>query len=229
MPLRNRRQPFDVIEALYILAALVVLFVLSGVVPRYRAVVARRHRVEEFERRYGAYCEARERDFADSVYTGYGSPPEGAEAKSLRSWLIARRDQMQHDAEAAGRGVMYIAPPPMIGGGYQAHAYFRDLFDEQTNSVGSTSVRRDDLASIVHETRVQQSRARRDLCNPWAWLRLSFERFVRLPAYVLRVAGFGTAVTGSAPVRISGVVVGLATVGAFVVGLLSLLNDLNVL
>lgn len=132
---------------------------------------------------------------------------------------------MQRDAMAMGHGVMYIAPPPMLGGGaYQPHQFFADLFDEQTNSVGNARVRLDDLATIVHETRGQAEQRRRDLLNPWAWLRLAFERVVRFPRYVLRHAGFSKKVTDSTGARIVAVawslLVGAATIGGFVLAAL---------
>lgn len=222
--------------ALYVLAVLVVAFLASGVLPRYIATKARRIRVETFDKAYNEWADLHERDYvmSSSYYVDpvrderENEPVDERRMAELRAFLVARRTTMQRDAQAVGKGVMYIAPPPMIGGNYQPHSYFADLFDEQTNSVGSTSVRRDDLATIVHETRRQERRRRADLRNPWAWLRLTFERIVGLPAYVLRVAGFGASVTGSAPVKVSGVIVALATVGAFVVGVLTLLNDLGV-
>lgn len=119
----------------------------------------------------------------------------------------------------------------MLGGAYQPHAFFSDLFDNQTNSVGSQGFRCEELAKIAHETRTQQERAKRALFNPWTWTRLAFERLVGFPRYVLRRAGFSDKVMDSTGARIVSVIwsllIGAATIGAFAVGLLSLLNDLK--
>lgn len=216
------------IVALYILAVLALVFMVSGVIPRHREIKRRRRRVEEFERRYRAYCEARDEDYADRTggYSYGGPTPEGSAASEIRAWLVPRRDEMQRDARAVGSGIIHIAPPPMIGGGYQPHAFFSDLFDDQTNSVGSTSYRCDALATIAHETRSQEMVAKRALRDPWTWTRLAFERVVGFPRYVLRRAGFSTKVADSAGARIVSVVwsllVGAATIGAFVLGLIQL-------
>jgi hypothetical protein len=216
-----------VVAVLYLLAVLVGTFVISGVVPRSREVVARRKRVEEFERQYAKWAGA------DSVFPdddndliGTVVPAEWGTAMDearpvvdkLRPWLVARRDEMQRDARAAGRGVMYVAPPPMIGGGYVAHYYFTDLFDTQTNSVGSSSFRIDELASIVHETKAQEEQRRRDTVNPWAWLRLSFERTIGFPRYVLRHVGFSEQAADSTGARLVAAVWSFAVGGAGIAG-----------
>ena len=218
--------------ALYILATLAVLFVISGVVPRYREAKGRRRRVEAFAREYQSWVGAE------------GMVPDGSDywpadddeiatidqaakdATRLRAWLVARRDQMQRDAQSVGRGVMYVAPPPAIGGAYEPHRFFSDLFDAQTNAVGSTGYRVDELATIAHETTAQLETRRHDLFNPWSWTRLAFERIVGFPRYILRRAGFGDKTTNSTGARVISVVwsllIGGATIGAFVVGLLQL-------
>ncbi len=62
--------------------------------------------------------------------------------------------------------------------------------------------------------------SRRDLFNPWAWVRLSFERVVGFPSYILGVAGFGPDVTNSTRVRVGG----LATVASAIVAVLAYLR-----
>lgn len=207
--------------ALYVAALLAAGFVVSGVVPRYRGTRDRRERVEAFERQYRAYIEAREQDHQNATYHHYGPPPESEESRRLRAWLVARRSEMQRDAESVGKGVIYVAPPPMLGGGsYKPHYYFSDLFDEQSFTGHSWQFRLDELATILHETERQLRHRRRDLFNPWAWLRLAFERVVGLPRYALRLAGFGTNVTDSTGVKIGtalwSFLVGAAGIGSFI-------------
>jgi hypothetical protein len=217
----------------YILAVLVALFIVSGVLPRYRAWVARLARVEDFDREYRAWVEA------DSSIPDYetirsitlpgavtgAADTAAALASELRPWLVARRNEMQRDAESVGKGVMHVAPPPMIGGVYVRHAFFLDLFDDQTDSIGSTRVRIDDLATIIHEVRRIPDLRRRSLFNPWAWVRLSFERVIAFPRYVLLHAGFRKAADSTAARVVTVVwsfVVGVSTIGAFVVGIVAL-------
>jgi hypothetical protein len=211
----------------YIVAVLVVTFVLSGVLPRYIEWRDRVRRVQEFKRQYRRWVDAVEK--FDGV-SGYGGPPPDllaalAESNKLadeiRPWLTARRNEMQRDAKAVGKGVMYVAPPPMIGGSYKPHAYFLDLFDAQTDSIGSRAYRLDDLVTIVHESEWQRDLRRRDLYNPAAWGRLAFERVVRFPAYVLKLVGFSEKTAGSSAVKVVSAVwsllVGAATIAGFVV------------
>jgi hypothetical protein len=218
---------------LYVLAVLVAVFTVSGVVPRYRVWAARLGRVEEFDRQYRAWVEADSSlpdyetirsvtlpdDFAGAADTA------ASLASELRPWLVARRNEMQRDAESVGKGVMHIAPPPLIGGGYVRHAFFLDLFDDQTNSIGSTRVRVDDLATIIHEVRRIRDLRRRSMFNPWAWVRLSFERVIAFPRYVLSHAGFSKAAdstTARALTVVWSLVVGVSTIGAFVIGIVAL-------
>jgi hypothetical protein len=235
-PASARRATFAdlLIVFFYILAVLVALFIVSGVVPRYRVWVARLARVEEFYRQYRAWVEA------DSSIPDYetirsvtlpddltvAADTAASLASELRPWLVARRNEMQRDAESVGKGVMHIAPPPMmISGGYVRHAFFLDLFDDQTNSIGSTRVRVDDLATIIHEVRRIRDLRRRSLFNPWAWVRLSFERVIAFPRYVLLHAGFRKAADSTAARVVTVVwsfVVGVSTIGAFVVGIVAL-------
>ena len=133
---------------------------------------------------------------------------------------------MQRDARSVGKGVAYVAPPPAIGGGqYLAHPYFTDLFDEQSFTDHGSSFRLDELATIRYEIERQEDLRRRDLLNPWAWLRLSFERVAAFPRYVLRRSGFRTAAdsNGARIVTVAwSFLVGVSTIGAFVVGLVAL-------
>lgn len=212
--------------ALYVLAVLAAIFIVSGVVPRYREVAARVDRVRMFSSKYAAYVEARDADYQTGGY-GYGSPAHGEESSALRAWLVGRRNDMQRDAESVGKGVIYVAPPPAIGGGrYLPHYYFSDLFDEQSYADHDAQFRQDELATTEHELDRLRDIRRRDLYNPWSWIRLAFERLIGLPRYMLRRAGFGTAVTDSTGAKIVSAVwsalVGIATIGAFVVGLIQL-------
>lgn len=217
------------IVVLYVLAVLVAALIVSGVWPRWREDKARFARVQEFERQYRAWVESREHDVDVHGHYGYGPPRLSDETEELRAWLVARRNEMQRDAEMAGKGIVYVAPPPMIGGAYQPHAYFSDLFDEQSFTDHEAGFRLDELATIVHDTERQLERRKRHLLNPWAWLRGAFARLVGLPRYVLRLAGFGTNVTDSPGAKIGTAVwsflVGAATIGAFVIGLVTLLGD----
>jgi hypothetical protein len=208
---------------IYLAVFIVVCFVASGVVPRYLAVRRRRPRVEEFERQYLAYVEAREGDW-ERTYPHHGRPPHGEESQKIRDWLAPRRDEMQRDARAVGRGVVHVAPPPAAGGGsYQPHAIFADLFDRQSFTGHSHQFRLDELASVAHETRRQESIWKRDLLNPWAWLRFAFERVVGFPRYVLLQAGFSAKATDTTAARLISVLwsalVGAAGIGGFVVAL----------
>lgn len=211
--------------ALYILAVLLALFVVSGVLPRYHAWRDRGVRVEEFESQDRAYLAAQERD-AVGVISDFGQPPEGEEAAHLRSWLSARRAEMQRDARSVGKGVNFVAPPPVAGGGrYVPHPYYSDLFDEQSFAELGSSFRLDDLATIRHEVELQHRLRRGDLYNPWAWTRLSFERVIAFPRYVLRRAGFAKTADSTAARLVTVVwsfLVGAAGIGGFVVTLLRL-------
>ena len=196
--------------ALYIIAVFAMLFVVSGVLLRWRSEKARYRRVRDFAHDYRAWLEA-----------------DGAEEARLRMSLAARRDQMQRDAQSVGKGIMYVAPPPMMGGGsYQAHPYFSDLFGTQSYAEYGPTFRLDELATILYEVDRAKAGWRRGVLNPWAWVRLSFERLIGFPKYVLRQAGFSNTVTNSTGVRILTVVwsilVGSSTIGAFIVGLILL-------
>jgi len=212
---------------LYVLAILLAAFALSGVLPRYLAAGRRMARVEAFERHYRDWTEAHHQDLAAS--SRYGGVRESEESQRLRGWLVARRNQMQRDAEAVAKGVIYVAPPPAVGGGrYVPHSYFLDLFDQQSFTDHAPTFRLDELATTIHETEWQRERWKADLYNPWAWLRLSFERIVGFPRYALRLAGFGSKVTDSpgakAGTAVFSVVVGLAGIGSFAVLLLKFLG-----
>lgn len=83
----------------------------------------------------------------------------------------------------------------------------------------------DELATIRHEVNASKAFRRGDLLNPWHWARLSFERVVRFPRYVLTLAGFRKAADarGTRIVTVVwSIVVGASTIGAFVIGLLQL-------
>lgn len=205
----------------YVAIVVVAVFVISGVVPRYRTTVARRRRAEAFEAKYSAYVEEREREY-QSAHGCYGSElPHGQRAAELRAWLVASRNDMQRDAQAVGKGITYVAPPPMIGGPFRPHSYFADLFDEQSFTGHGTQFRQDELATTCHELRRQEALRKRAIFNPWAWTRLAFERIVRCPRYVLTLAGFDTKVTDSTGVRVVtalwSFVVGAATIASLIV------------
>lgn len=194
--------------ALIVLGALALLFVVSAVLPRWLDARARRRRVTEFERRYLAH---------------------EAGDESERPWLIARRTEMQRDAQKLGRGLITIAPPPAVGGHVTQHAYFGELFDETPYAL---MVMRDDflqneLATIGHELEGQTRRAKRNMLNPWAWLRLSFEQVVGLPRYIIKQAGFSEAADSKAARIVTvlwSVLVGVAGIGSFVLALLTALD-----
>lgn len=193
--------------ALIVVGALALLFVVSGVLPGWLQARARRERVQEFERHYLSH------EAGDS---------------SERAWLIARRLEMQRDAESLGRGATMIAPPPAVGGYVQAHCYFAELFDETPYAlmVQGDAFLANELASTNHELTTRERDAKWRLANPWAWLRLSFERVAGLPRYVLRQAGFKAAAdsTGARIVTVLwSALVGIATIGAFVLALLDAL------
>jgi len=193
--------------SLWILALLLLAgsFLLSGVLPAYLRAKSRIHRVDRFAAKYGAWVE--------------NDMPSGGE----RDWLIARGPEMQADAKAVGQGVIYVAPPPMIGGRYRPHYMFSDLAGAQSFGAG-VAERLDALTMTQHQLRVQAGHRRRDLSYPWRWVQRAFERIVRLPQYLLRTAGFSDDVSGSTAAKGVGVlwslVVGAATVGAFVLSLL---------
>jgi hypothetical protein len=210
--------------AFYILGIFVATFALSGVVPCYRAIRARRERIEAFEANYRRWSDLHGEMINAEEWIGAAVPDDISEASDramqeaapLRGWLVARRDEMQGDAQAAGRGTVYTAPPPMIGGGYQPHYYFSDLFDAQTYAEHSSSFRVDELTTILHTTLQQERHARRALWSPWRWVQLSFERLLRFPAYVLRAAGFSESAANAPSTRAIGILwsflVGVATI-----------------
>jgi len=180
----------------------VAAFVLSGVVPRFVRVRAKHQRVRDFQHRYHEFA-----------VTGAPEP---------RQWLIARRTEMQRDAESLGQGVTMVAPPPVVGGGsYMPHRMFYDLFSEQSFSeqIGP-QFRLDVLATLEHELAKQEADAKQDLWNPGAWLKLAFERLLRLPRYILQQAGFSERVVNSTGARIVAVLwsiaVGGSTIGGFI-------------
>lgn len=195
--------------ALIVLGTLGLLFVVSAVLPRWLDARARYERVTEFERRYLAH---------------------EAGDESQRPWLIARRAEMQRDAQKLGRGHMVIAPPPAVGGHVTQHAYFGELFDETPYAlmVQGDDFLKNELATIAHELEGQTRRAKRNMLNPWAWLRLSFEQVVGLPRYIIKRAGFSAAAADSKAARIVtvlwSVVVGIAGIGSFVLALLAALD-----
>jgi hypothetical protein len=192
---------------IYCAAVLIAVFVFSGVLPRYRRTVERLRRVELFAKNYVALLNG------DQLQRG---------------WLAAREDEMQVDAQSVGLGVTYVAPPPMLGGGaYIPHGMFADLFNRQSYSDNVTDAYRlEVLAGVQYQLQRRVEQRRRELRNPLAWLRLAFERLVGFPRYLLRQAGFSARVTDSSLTRAVTVawslLVGAATIGAFVVGLLAL-------
>ena len=193
--------------AIYCAAVLIAVFFVSGVAPRYRRTVERLRRVELFAQNYIALLEG---------------------DRNKRGWLAARADEMQADAQSVGRGVTYVAPPPMLGGGaYTPHQMFSDLFNRQSYTDNVTdALRLEVIAGVQHQLQRRVEQRRRELRNPLAWLRIAFERLVRFPRYLLRQAGFSKRVTDSSLTRAVTVawslIVGAATIGAFVVGLLAL-------
>jgi hypothetical protein len=223
------------IAILYVVGVLTVAFFLSGVVSRHRTNRARRLRVEKFCDNYSQWAKHAEQVIDGEEFIGSILPDDGwaaselaaQEAGKLRPWLIARRDEMQRDAQVLGHGVVTIQPPPLVGGPIRNHGFYADLFDEQSYAadVVGTSFRLDDLATIIYEAHRSEARTFRDIYNPLQWLRLAFERIVGLPRYALRVAGFGENVTESTGVRVASaswsIVVGVATIGAFVVSIVN--------
>jgi len=192
---------------LIVLGALALLFVASGVLPAWFDARARRGRVQEFERHYLAH-----------------EVGEGSE----KPWLITRRLEMQRDVESLGRGTSMVAPPPAVGGYVQTHRYFAELFDETPFALMSQpdDFLANELASVGHELTTREREAKRRLFNPWAWLRLSFERVAALPRYVLRQAGFLEAAdsTGARVLTVLwSALVGTATISGFVLALLDAL------
>lgn len=194
---------------LVIIGALAASFVISGVLGRYLAVKRRRPRVQAFLENYIAYAEG---------------------DNTRLQWLLDRSVEMQQDAEAVGLGVTYVAPPPMIGGGpFQPHQMFGDLLNRQAYTDNVTQgFRLETLSKVVYELARREKAYKRDLFNPLAWLRRSFERIVGFPRYLLRIAGFSTRVTDSTGARILtvlwAIIVGAATIGSFVVGVIALLQ-----
>lgn len=181
-------------------------FALSGVAPAYLRSKSRVFRVDRFAKRYRQWAE------------------EGSPDGDAREWLIARGSEMQADAAAVGQGVVYVAPPIAIGGGpYRPQHIFSDLAGVTTFGVESGE-RLDALTRTQHQVRIQRKHRRRDLFFPWRWIQLAFERLVGCPRYLLKVAGFSDAVAGSSAARGVGVLwsilVGAATIGAFVLSLL---------
>jgi hypothetical protein len=227
--------PVELTAILYVAGVLTVAFVLSGVVSRYRTIRARRLRVEKFRDNYSEWVGHAEQIIDGEDFIGAVIPRDASaaselaaqEAEKLRPWLVARRDEMQRDAQVLGHGVVTIQPPPMVGGPIRHHGVYADLFDEQSYAadVVGASFRKDDLATIIHEAHRCEDRTRRDLYNPLQWVRLAFERIVGFPRYALRVAGFGENVTESTGVRVASAIwsiaVGVATIGAFVVSLIN--------
>jgi hypothetical protein len=190
----------------WLLGAAVLLgaFLLSGVTPRYSRARARVRRVERWAERYRGWVDG------------------GQSAGDDRDWLIGRGPEMQADAKVVGLGVVYVAPPAAVGGGpFQPHFMFSDLAGVTTFGAG-TAERLIELTKVEHQVRVLAGIRRRDLVAPWRWVQLAFERLVRFPQYLLRTAGFSDSVAGSAAARGAGLawsgIVGLATVGAFVLG-----------
>jgi len=218
-----------VLAIAYVVAVLVVVFVASGVLPRYRATIARWRRVAEFEHHYREWVESRLQDAQDHA-RHYGPPPaESEKTLGLRAWLVARRAEMRRDARAVGKEVVHVAPPLAVGGGqYVRHYYFADLFDEQTFTDHEPQFRLDELATIRHELALQTVARRRDLLLPWRWIRLAFERVISLPRYLLMQAGLGSKVTGGLAARVVtvlwAILVGLAGIGSFMVALIALLR-----
>jgi hypothetical protein len=192
----------------WLIAALVFggSFVLSGVLPAYFRAKGRSFRARRFATRYRAWVEA-------------DNP-----SRDDRDWLIARGAEMQADAAKVGQGVVHIAPPPAAGGGpFRPQYIFSDLAGMTTFGV-ETSERLDALTQTQYQLGVQARYRFRDLLLPWRWIQLAFERLISFPRYLLKVAGFSDAVSGSTAARGVGVVwsliVGLATIGAFVLSLL---------
>ena len=224
-----------VLAVVYVVAVLVVAFALSGVVPTFSQIRARRRRVEQFAEKYAAWADADADVLDHEDWIGKAVPDDLAEASEtgskeadeLKPWLTARCNEMQRDAQAVGHGIVRIAPPPAIGGAISSFGVYDDLFDRQAyaDQLVGTSFRRQDLATIIYETQKQEDEARRAIVEPWSWVRLAFERVVRFPAYVLRVSGFGVGVTESTGVRVVSALwsfaVGVATIGAFVVVLIN--------
>lgn len=192
---------------IYLGALLVAAFLVSGVLPTWRATVRRRDRVSAFDTRYRRWV------------TGDG-------VEGDREWLIARRQEMQRDAMSVGAGRTVIAPPPMIGGPAQEHQMFLDLESNQAyaDMLVSPQTRIDELATISHALTTREREQRWRLVNPLAWLWIGFERIVALPRYLLRAAGFKRRVTEASLTRAVSVlwalVVGVATIGGFVLALL---------
>lgn len=190
-----------------VLAVLSGLFLLSSVTPRYIDVRHRRKRVEDFLARFSSYLEG---------------------DHSHEDWLIARAAEMQRDALTVRLGVTYVAPPPILGGGaFQPHQMFADLFNRQSFADCVTpAYKLEVLRTTAHELRARERRCRHDLMSPWSWVRLSFERVVGFPRYVLVQAGFSKKVTDSSLVRavtvVWSLVVGAAGIGSFVLALIAL-------
>jgi integrase len=85
------------VVVLYVLAVLGLLFVVSGVGPRYWAWRQRGPRVAEFERQYRAYLAARDHD-QDGVISDFGPASEGTDlvfctrtGRPLEHRSVARR------------------------------------------------------------------------------------------------------------------------------------------
>lgn len=193
-----------------VLGVLALAFLISGVVPRYVLTRRRLARTEEFLDNYNAYL-------------------GGDQAKT--NWLAARSLQMQHDAEAVGLGIAYIAPPPMIGGGpYQAHGMFADIFGHQSYADAvAPAFKVQTLLQVIQQLDDRWRARRNDLLNPLRWLQLAFERIVRFPRYLLKTAGFSSRVTESGFARVVTViwslVVGIATIGAFVLAIIQFVRS----
>lgn len=194
--------------ALYIGAFLLGVFVLSGVIPTLRDASRRFQRVQEFASRYSAWVKA------------------GSVGDEDLAWLIAHKDQVQRDAQRVGHGVTYVSPPPALGGGsYAPHQMFADLFSRQSYTDHITpDYRIETLLAVASAWDEQHRLAVSRLVNPFAWIRLAFERVVRFPRYLLKTAGFPENVTDSTGARIVtvlwGLLVGAATIGSFVLMLL---------
>jgi phosphatidylethanolamine-binding protein (PEBP) family uncharacterized protein len=96
--------------------------------------------------------------------------PEGKETTKHRVWLTERRNEMQRDAQSVGKGIVYVGPPPAMGGQYQPHSYFADLFGDQTyTDEYPPNFRLSELATVIHELQSRERQRLRDTFNPRSW------------------------------------------------------------